>query len=302
MTVSSARTGPGATCQRLGSPSSTSTPWPAQQRDRHLDVRHRRHGLAVVEDVDALVVPGAREEERRDELRGRRRVDHDLSARHGAATAHGERQRAPAVVVDRHAEAAQRGEHLADRAGAHVRVAVEGDRPARQGRDRRHEPQHRPGQPAVDRGVAVERARRHRPVVAGGVDPGAEGGQRGRHQRRVPRPQGTAYDAGAVGDRGQHQGTVGEGLAAGQRHRRVDRAAGARRRPRVATYVVTRRSLMPLGARAFLLRVVDRQHVDRRGDDPVADGHVQRVPHVRLRALDHGQPDLAEPSGCRSGW
>ena len=122
-----------------------------QQRDGHLDVRHGRHRLAVVQHVHALVVGSAREQQRRDELRGRRRVDHDLPARHVAVAPDDERQGAPAVVVDRHAETAQRGEQVADRTLAHVRVAVEGHRPGGQRRDRRHEPQHRAGQSAVDR-------------------------------------------------------------------------------------------------------------------------------------------------------
>ena len=42
---------------------------------------------------------------------------------------------------------------------AHVRVAVEGHRPGGQRRDRRHEPQHRAGESAVDLRVAVERPR-----------------------------------------------------------------------------------------------------------------------------------------------
>ncbi len=73
--TSTARTGPGATRHRSGSASSTSTPRVAELVDGHLDVRQRGHRLAVVADVDALVVAGRREQQRRDELAGRRGVD-----------------------------------------------------------------------------------------------------------------------------------------------------------------------------------------------------------------------------------
>ena len=73
----------------------------AQHRDGHLDVGERGHRLAVVADVDAVLVAGAGQQQRRDELRGRRRVDHDRAAAHRAGAADGERQRAPAAVVDR---------------------------------------------------------------------------------------------------------------------------------------------------------------------------------------------------------
>ena len=169
MTVSSAVTGPGATRQRLGSASSTSTPWRRSSETVISMCGIDGTGLPSCSRSTPLSYLRAGQQQRRDELRGRRGVDDDLAAGHRARSADHERQGAATLVVDRDAEATQRGQHLADRAGAHVRVAVEGHRPARQGGDRRHEPQHGPGQPAVDVGVAVEHAWRHGPVVTGGV-------------------------------------------------------------------------------------------------------------------------------------
>ena len=71
----------------------------AQHRDRHPDVGQRRHRLAVVADVDALVEAGAGQQQRRDELGGRAGVDLDRAAGHRAVPVDGERQRV-ALVVD----------------------------------------------------------------------------------------------------------------------------------------------------------------------------------------------------------
>ena len=179
---STAATGPGATAHRLASVSSTSTPCCAQHRDRHLDVGERGHRLADVADVDAGVVAGAGEQQRRDELRRRAGVDHHRAAGHRPAC------RAPRT-------AGRRGRRRRRRPRArrsavsisptgrmpHVRVAVEGDAPVRETGHRRHEPHHGAGQAAVDVGVAVERRRASPPSrrPRGVLDAGAERGERG---------------------------------------------------------------------------------------------------------------------------
>ncbi len=117
---------------------------------------------------------------------------------------------------------------------AHVRVAVEGHRPGGQRRDRRHEPQHRPGEPAVDVGVAVERARTSPPS---------------RHRWCRPRRRATdsAVAISTVSrDRRARRTTLGPSARAAITSARlvsdllpgsetvdVDRSARARRRPRV---------------------------------------------------------------------
>ena len=116
--TSTARTGPGATAQRLASRVVDLDAVLAQHRDRHLDVGERRHRLAVVAHVDALVVARARRAAApRRTGDDARRVDRRPCRRGTAPGAvHGERQRAAAAVVDPDAERAQRVEHLADRA------------------------------------------------------------------------------------------------------------------------------------------------------------------------------------------
>ncbi len=195
-----------------------------QHRDRHLDVGEGRDRLAVVTDVDAVVVAGAREQQRRHELRRRRRVDHDRAARHPALAADGERQRPAPSVIDHDAERGQRGQHLADRPVAHVRVAVERDRAVDQARHRRQEPHDRAGQAAVDIGGHGGRRgeRRDRPVVALGVDRRTERGQRPRHQQCVAGPQRSSYDGRPVGERCQNECAVGQRLAPGERDHCVD--------------------------------------------------------------------------------
>ena len=140
----------------------------------HLDVGERRHGLADVAYVDAVLVAGTREQQRRDELRRRARVDGDGAARDGSAARHGEGQGTAAAVVDRDAERGECGEHLPDGTQPHVGVAVEADRAAGESRDRRHEPHDRPGEAAVDVGVAVPRTRGDRPVAVVVLDARAE--------------------------------------------------------------------------------------------------------------------------------
>ncbi len=116
-------------------------------------------------------------------------------------------------------------------------VAVEGHPPRCERRDRRQEPHHRAGQPAVDRAVAAQGRRGDQPVgrlgvVAGEVlDARAEGAEGLRHQQRVAGAQRPAQPGGAVGERGQHEVAVGQGLAARERDGGVDRVLRARSEP-----------------------------------------------------------------------
>ena len=123
-------------------------------------------GLPTWRTSTPCVVAGAGEQQRGDELR--RGADASIVTvppGHGARAVHGERQGAAAAVVDAHAERAEGGEHRADRAQAHVRVAVEAHRAAGEAGDRRHEPHHGAGEAAVDLGVAVPAAGRDGPVA-----------------------------------------------------------------------------------------------------------------------------------------
>ena len=181
---STARIGPGATRQRAGSASSTSTPWLRSIADGHVDVGLRRHGLAVVEQVEARRRTGPRpgaaprrtgSSRRRRPRPGRRARGPSPCTVNGSAGPR--RSRTPSV--------AQRVEHLADRPGAHVGVAVERDRPRRPapatGGTKRVTV---PARPQSTVAAAREGAGRDRPVVAGRVDVDPEGGQRPCHQQR----------------------------------------------------------------------------------------------------------------------
>ena len=212
------RDGPGATRQRLGSASSTSTPW--------------RRSIATVMSMwgmegtglpscststpSSYLAPG--QQQRRDELRRRRRVDHHLAARHRARSADHEGQRAAVVVVDRHAERAQRGQHLADGTVAHVRRR----RRRRSRPSRARPPAGRTGAPCRPaRSRPRRRGRRAAGVTAQSspdVSISAPRAVRAAAISTVSRElQGATYDGGTVGERGDDQRPVGQGLAAGQR-------------------------------------------------------------------------------------
>ena len=159
-----------------------------------------------------------------DELAGGGRVDHHLAAGDPAGAVHGQRQAAGAGDVDPDAERAQRADQRAERPGAGVRVAVEGDRarrparppaagtasPCRPARRRRG-----PGRPAGAAGPASAR-RRCRDVAPIARRPAAISSvSRARSGRRERRRAG--------GQRAEHQGAGGHRLGAGQAHVAVDR-------------------------------------------------------------------------------
>ena len=252
----------------------------AQHRDRHVDVGQRGHRLAVVADVDALVVPGAGEQQRRDELAGRRGVDDDLAAarpRRCRATVNGSVPRPSSSTVD--AEGAQGVEDRGHRPGARVRVAVEArPRPSASAATGGTKRITVPASPQSTVAGPAQRARGDRPVVARGVDVGAEARSaaaissvsRERSARRTTR--------GPVGERGEHERPVGERLGAGQRHRGPHRA---------------RRRTAPARGRRVGARV-----------------HAASLPHaVAVRAPPRGSPerqpkrrrDGRAPGCCRPG-
>ena len=150
----------------------------AEHRDRHVDVRQRRHRLAVVVHGDALVVARAGEQQAGHELGRRRRVDHHVAARDPAGAVQGERQ---AVAVDAGAERAQGVEHGGQGAFAGAGVAVEGDRAVGERRGGWHEPHDGAREPAVDGAAAAQAVvqRRWR-----GVRRGPRPARRGRAGRR----------------------------------------------------------------------------------------------------------------------
>ena len=245
MTWSTALTGPGATRQRFASGVVDLDAVLAQHRDGHVDVGERR-------------APACRRGGRRRRASYRApasssaemncddadRVDDDGAAAAPSPTPCTVNGRASPAIDD--AEVAQRAEDLADRALAHVRVAVEGHgaastarRPAartasrcRPGRSRRR--RRRSNGPGVTTQSSPE---------VSTVEP--SDGQRRGHQRGVARAQRPAYDGGAVGDRRQHQRPVGERLAARAARRRRRRGASrARARARGRGRLVTRDSLV----------------------------------------------------------
>ncbi len=208
-----------------------------QLLDGHVDVRERRDRLALVADVDALVVPGAGEQQRGDELARGGGVDGDPATADAAGADDGERQRAAVLVLDHDAEPAQALQDLVHRAEPGVRVAVEDHRAVGQRGDRRHEAHHRAGQAAVDRLASAQPPGRDLPVRTGGVDADAELGEGGGHQPGVARAQRLPDDAGAVRQRGEHEGPVGDRLRAGQPDGGAHRSGGVRGRPECAVLV-----------------------------------------------------------------
>ena len=106
-----------------------------------------------------------------------------------------------------------------------------------QGGDRRQEPHHRAGQPAVDAGRTAQAARASRaqssPVRRRSSAPSARSA--GRHQDRVAATQ--RVDAATVGPSASAASTSARLVSdfdAGQRHRGSHRPVGARCRPRLA--------------------------------------------------------------------
>ena len=234
--VDGAAIGPARPATDCGSASSTSTPWRAQHRDGHVDVRQRRargwpSWRTSTPSVEARAPASSSAET--NWLERRASID-DLAAAHVPGAVHRERQARSPSIAD--AERAQRVEHRRRSAGVRMlRVAVEGDGAVGQGGDRRHEAHDGAGQAAVDRDAAGAAGRGHEPVV-----------RRRCRSRRPERARAPAISwvsrersarrttAGAVGERGQHEGAVGQRLGAGQRQLGVHGSAGEGGTPRSA--------------------------------------------------------------------
>ena len=225
-----ARTGPGATAQRLASVSSTSTPCSRSIATVISMWGSDGTGLPSWRTSTPVLVAGPGQQQRGDELRRtptRRSTTVPPRTEPVPRTVNGSDPRPPSSTSTPSARSAV--EHLADRA----RAACAGRRrttptrwtgpppaartasPCRPGRSR---PRRRPRRGAGRDGPVVTGGRRREPSAVSAVG----------HQRGVARPEGAPYDGRAVGDRGQHQGAVGERLAAGQRHHRVAPARAAR--------------------------------------------------------------------------
>ena len=161
MTRSTGATAPGATRQRsgVGVVDARHRPRAAWRRSSRCAAA-RAAGSPTWRTSMPSSKRGAGEQQRGDELRRRRCVEVDRAALDRAVAAHDERQRAPAAVVDVHAQRPQRLHERPHRALAGARVAVEGDVAVGQGGDRRDEPHDGAGQSAVD--VAPPRAGRAR--------------------------------------------------------------------------------------------------------------------------------------------
>ena len=221
--VDGARSGPGATRQRFGLGVVDLDAVLAQHRDGHLDVRQRRHRLAVVAHVDALVEarrrPAAAPETNWLE---RRRVDGrpcpPRHARRRPRTVNGSAPRpssstaTPSVAQRR---AAPRRSAGCARAGRRRRRPAPSASAATGGTNRITVP----ARPQSTVGAAGRTA----PGVTIQSSPavstrGAERGQAAGHQLGVARAQRPAYDGGAVGERGEHQRAVGQRLEPGSGH------------------------------------------------------------------------------------
>ena len=148
----------------------------------------------------------------------------------------------------RRTEVAQGVEHRPHRPHPGLRRRRRSDLAVGQDRDRRQEPHHGAGQAGVDLGRPVQPGRGDQPVGAepvvrrtcvvavraadrGRPGPSAERGQRVGHQQGVPRAQRAAQPGRARRERGEHEIAVGEGLAARQGDRGVDRSGATRCRP-----------------------------------------------------------------------
>ena len=195
--------------------------------------------------LDALVEPGRRQQQARDQLRGARGVEHHGAAADRAAAVHGERDRGPAAVLDLRADLPQRRQDRADRPLPGPCVPVEGDHGRGQRGQAGHEPHHGARVPHVHvhRGTGSRLPGRDYPVRSGPSDlralsglravsyRTAEGTEGVGGQRGVPGPQRVGDHRRPVAQRGQDQCTVGDGLGARQPDARADRAGGGRGSP-----------------------------------------------------------------------
>ena len=170
----------------------------------------------------ALVEPGAGQQQRGDELGGGRGVDRHAAAAEPAGAVHGERQAAAAGVVHLDAEpgAARRSAAPIGRSRARgspsKRIGPSASA-ATGGRKRITVPA-RPQSTGPPRSAAGrDQPVRRRPSSTPTPRPRSAVG----HQQGVPGAQRGAEPGRAVGQRRQHQGAVGQRLRAGQRDRGV---------------------------------------------------------------------------------
>ena len=233
MTWSTGFTTPGATAHRFGVAVVDLDAVLAQHRDGHVDVGERGHRLAVVAYVDPVVVARPGQQQRRDELRGGRRVDDHRGRRAPTPS------RAPRTAAHRGRRRRRRRRARAARPAPHrpVGSACAGrrrsrpspvDRPAAGGTNRITVPASpqstcgvagRTGPGVTVQSSAAVSTAEPSPVSAAAISSGVAG------------PERAAYDARTVGQRGQQQRPVGQRLAAGQRDHGVDRTPRPRGGP-----------------------------------------------------------------------
>ena len=259
--MSTARTGPGMHAPPVRLAVVDLDPVLAQARDRHLDVRERRHRLA---DVAARRRPrrsGPRPAAapRRTGSRRRRRSSPVRRApRRGPTTSNGSVPR-PSSSTRTPTRAGRSGPRPSDASG-------------RAGR-RRSARSRCSARPPAARSASRCRPVRSRPCAAAsngpgvtcqsspvGVDRRAERRERSRHQLRVTRAQRPSYDGGAVGEGSEHERTVGQRLRAGQRDASPAPASGraAPARGRLLFRVHEERLARPLRAIAVPWRSFSR--------------------------------------------
>ena len=211
----------------------------AEHAHGHRDVRRRGHRRSLVPHLDALVEPGRRQQQARDQLRGTRSIEHHGAAADRAAAVHGERDRGPAAVLDLRAELPQRRQDRADRALPGPRVPVEGDHGRGQRGQAGHEPHHRArvahvhahrGTGAGCPGVTTQSVR-DSVISERSVIPLPRARRASAASVGVPGPQRVGDHGRAVAERGQDQGPVGDGLGGRQPDARADRAGGGRGSP-----------------------------------------------------------------------
>ena len=181
----------------------------SEGRQCHLHMRHRWND-ARSRHEEGIAHEGRDEQQRGEELRGRRGVYPGLRAERRVDWAPDPERQVPAlpVIGDGRAHTHQRIQERAERARVGLLVPVEECLLGREGRERRQETHDRPGQSALD-ATALGRQRHGgdaqdaRALV---LDACAHHLQGGREQARVARIQSTPDQGGGIGDGRQVQG------------------------------------------------------------------------------------------------
>ena len=184
MVTSVAATAPGATCQRSGSLSSTSTPCSRRQATVISTWGREGSGGPSWRRSTPASYRGAGEQQTRDELAGVGGVEDHRPSGRAAGAAHGERQPSAAVVVDLHAELAQRSSTCAI---GRVRACASPSKATGPSASAATGGTNRITVPASPQSTlsAVQAAGDDPPVLPAGVDVRAEGRERGGHQLGV---------------------------------------------------------------------------------------------------------------------